>query len=222
MKKNITKAFLLFLLLFCGNIFSAEFPLFKEGKPAAELVMPKQTGKTFRDAVTFFNGELSRCMGTGLPQKSAPSGKLGSITFKLHERPLSEVDAFSITFPDAKTMQIEGTEHSVRFAFNHLLEKHVGIRWFFPPVKGLYGPEINHYPRKRNISVPIESVSERPPVNLYRTGTWRLGDFAYNWNKNSIISGGHMMTIDVFPVWKYAPDQSWPKEILPVLNGWCS
>ena len=140
--------------------FAEDFVLFKDGKPAAELVMPKQAGKTFKEAVTFFSGELSRCTGSGLPQKSVPSGKLGRITFKLHDRPLAEIDAFSITFPDGKTMQIEGTELSVRHAFNHLLEKHVGIRWFFMPLKGFYGPEINHYPRKRNISVPAKPFAD--------------------------------------------------------------
>ena len=218
MKKYISAVFSLLLLLFCGNVFSAEFSLCKEGKPAAVLVIPKNAGKSFQDAVTVFNGELSRCTGIELPETSDLSGKLGNITFKLHDRPLSEMDAFSITFPDAKTMQIEGTEQSVRYAFNHLLEKHAGIRWFFMPLKGFYGPEINHYPKKRDIAVPVKPFTAHPAVNLYRCASWRNRISAY-WNRNMLIHGVHGMSMDVFPVWKYAADRSWPKEILPVLNG---
>ncbi|MBR4674614.1 MAG: DUF4838 domain-containing protein [Victivallales bacterium] len=207
-------AFLLPLAVFAAS----DFPLFLDGKPAAALVMPETAGETFQKAVSFFNDELSRCTGAKLPQFSESVENLGRITFKLHDRPQTEIDAFSITFPDQNTLQIEGTELSVRWAFNHILEKHADIRWFFPPIKEWYGPEINHYPPKKEISVPRQSFSDSPAVNLYRCASWS-NSIAENWNRNMLMHGVHMMSLDVFPVWKYAPMQSWPKEILPVLNG---
>ena len=209
------------ILIFSCSVRAAgtDFQLFKDGKAAAALEMPGNAGKTLKDAVNFFNAELERCTGAKLPVHSRQTAGLNRIIFNIRkQRPLSETDAFAITFPDPRTMQIAGTEQSVRFAFNHILEKHAGIRWFFYPLKGFYGPEINHYPRKNTLAVPLRAFSDCPSVNLYRCASWR-NRLGVNWNRNMIMHSSHMISVDVFPVWKYAPDRSWPKEILPVLNG---
>lgn len=198
---------------------AADFQLLRNGRAQAVFVMPENASGTLKKNIGWFNGEFRRCTGTVLPVSAAEAENLNRIIFDLAEKPLRETDAFCIDFPDSRTMRISGTERSVRWAFNHILEQEIGVRWLFPPFNGLYGPEINHYPQKKNIALKQSRFEDRPVVNLARTGDWKIEDFTANWNGTPVLSPVHTLTIDTFPVSKYAVDGSWPEQILPFLNG---
>lgn len=194
-----------------------DFILVKDGKPEAVIVRNAGASKLLDKHIQFFNTELKRCTKTVLPVVKTAGNDRNKIVFKLSKQPILKEDAFTIDFPDARTLRITGTETSVRWAFNHLLENDLGIRWLLPPLKGFYGPEINHYPQLKTAKVKAETFSDRPGVPVSRRPDWRID--GSNWNGKVGVANIHFTTIDVFPVYKYAVDSSWPKAILPVING---
>lgn len=218
----MTKKTLLFLLLIfaAGSLFGNGFILVKDHKPQAVIQLSAGQKKSAGKLVEFFNEELKRCLKTSLPVAAKPPKGKNVIQIELEKRPLQKEDAFSITFPGKNVMKITATKTSLAFAFNHILQKELGIRYLFPaPRKGFYGKDINHYPAQKSFSIPRKAFSDKAVVNLNRSSDWRIINFARNWNGKYILNGVHMVSIDVFPVYKYAPNQSWPREILPTLNG---
>ncbi|MBO4492680.1 MAG: DUF4838 domain-containing protein [Lentisphaeria bacterium] len=208
----------LFSVLLCVSCTS-DFLLVRDGRPEAVIVRPREADEKLDKHIQFFNAELERCTRTSLPVMNEAANDQNRIVFRLEERPFAEQDRFEIDFPDARTMRITGTTDSVRWALNHLLEQEMGIRWLLPPVKGMYGPEINHYPQLKSASIKAKSVSGHPAVWVSREGAWRIGGFAGNWNAIKRIQYIHGVTVDIFPVWKYAADGSWPEAVLPVISG---
>ena len=196
-----------------------DFILVKNGKPNAVFVPNEEGGSKLDAHIQFFNRELQRCTKTALPVVKKADKKQNRIVFRLEKRPLLSEDAFTIDFPDSRTLQITGTETSIRWALNHLLEKEIGIRWLLPPLKDFYGQEINHYPQLNSASVKMKQFSDRPGVPVSRMPDWHILQFSMNWNAKNEIKYTHMVTLDVFPVYKYAVDGSWPQAILPVIKG---
>ena len=194
-----------------------DFALVKNHQPAAVIVRSADSTKTLESHIQFFNTELKRCAKTDLPVVKEAKKNQNRIIFRLEKRPVLQQDAYAIDFPDSQTMRITGTEDSVRWALNHLLEKEIGIRWLLPPLHGFYGPEINHYPQLKNVSVRAEKFADRPAVPFSRSADWRINPRCWNGlNRHRIVHG---ISIDVFPVYKYAVDGSWPQAIMPVING---
>ena len=151
-----------------------DFILVKDGKPEAVIVRNAGASKLLDKHIQFFNTELKRCTKTVLPVVKTAGNDRNKIVFKLSKQPILKEDAFTIDFPDARTLRITGTETSVRWAFNHLLENDLGIRWLLPPLKGFYGPEINHYPQLKTAKVKAETFSDRPGVPVSRRPDWRI------------------------------------------------
>ena len=130
MKKYISTVFSLFLLLVCGNVFSTDFALFKEGKPVAAIL--KDDPRTFKD-LEWFNTAIKRCSGHVIPlaaENQKPHGNV--IRIKIEKKPITSDDEYSIIFPDPKTMLITATEQSLPAALSFILEKENGSRKLLP------------------------------------------------------------------------------------------
>ena len=204
------------LLLFSLSWISAagDFVLVKNGAPQAVIIKNRKVQR----AQDFLLLETAKC---GVKMSLADSAKNGhKIVFEVKENvPLEQEDVFTIDFPDPATMKITCTRTSARWAANHLMETAFGVRWFFPHLKE-YGNEINDYPKAVNISVKAEKYVQKPySFYLDREMVWRFGNWTANWGNQRRMVENHWIAIDAFPVWKYAPDQSWPQEIMPVWNG---
>ena len=216
------KTFLSFfaaLILSAASILSlsgAEFVLVKNGKCEVVLVRENAILKQQKILVN----ELKKCKVT-LPIVTKEQAKNSKkILFKLQKQPLSREDAFTIDFPDRNTMRITSTEVSARWAINHLLQKVFKVVHLFPHLKEYGKGDVNIYPEAKNITIAAKKFTKGPhSFYLYRTVDWHYREFMAFFGSKSTFIGTHFIPVDVFPVWKYAPNQSWPKEILPILRG---
>ena len=207
--------FAVVFLLAVSVVPGADFSLVKDGKADAVIIRNPRAER----AQKFLVREAAKC-GVTLPfSETTETGN--QIVFEVNEAPMEEEDAFTIDYPDPRTIRISCTPVSARWAVNHLLETAFGVKWIFPHL-AVYGEEdINDYPKAENIVVKMEKYV-RKPCSMYinRGMGWR---YASPWNENLghklNMNNGHWIMADVFPVWKYAPDQSWPEEIMPVWNG---
>lgn len=191
-----------------------EFVLVKEGMPQAAVIRNPQADAAQKALIR----EAAKC-GVKMELVEAAQEDGNKIVFDVRESALEEEDAFTIEFPDETTMKIVCTPVSARWAVNHLLETAFGVKWIFPHLKE-YGEEINDYPKAENITVKAEKYVQKPySYYLDREMVWQFGSWTVNLGNKREFVENHWITIDGFPVWKYAPDQSWPKEILPVRNG---
>lgn len=168
-------------------------------------------------AVEDFNTTLAAATGVELPVVNERSGDRHTVVFAIEPAPRMRDDAFRIDFPDADTLRIAGSGRSVRWALNHLLETHAGVRWLF------FGHA--HIPALNDLLIPREPVAQTASFPFRRDpGYYRRGMLEHYLPHNVKFpvfprSGGHGMTQDVFPIEKYAPDQSWPEAIMPVHGG---
>ena len=219
MKKYISTAFPLFLLLVCGNVFSTDFALFKGGKPVAAIL--KDDPRTFKD-LEWFNTAIKRCSGHVMPLAAENQKMHGNvIRIKIEKKPITSDDEYSITFPDPKTMLITATGQSLPAALSFILEESFGCRFLFPPLKGLISEEDGiFYPVCRNAALPMREIRKTASFNLNREPSWLNGNWTRKyWNYKRAVVPSHGLVHYAFPVYKYAADQSWPREMLPVLNG---
>lgn len=215
MRNTLAAMFLLAVSVVPG----ADFSIVKNGEADAVIVRDFGENPVLDRHIQFFNTELARCTNSTLPVVKSAEKDQNRIIFRLEKRPFLQQDAYMIDFPDPRTMRITGTEDSIRWAFNHLLEEEIGIRWLFPSLKGFYGPEINHYPQRKDVSFKAEEFTDYPAVPISRAGDWKIYGTFPNWNGVSRYNFVHGVSIDVFPVYKYAVDGSWPEAILPVIDG---
>ena len=193
---------------------SGDFILVKNGIPQAVVIKNPKAAAAQR----FLLRETAKC-GVKMTLADTAAGKENKIVFEVKDAPVERQDAFTIDFPDPRTMRITCTRTSARWAANHLMEKVFGVRWFFPHLKE-YGKEINDYPKAVNVSVKTVKFVQKPySLYLDREMNWRFGDWTANLGNQRRVSKSEWITIDGFPVWKYAPDSSWPEEIMPVWNG---
>ena len=209
MKKHF--AVLLFLLCTC-MLCAGDFVLIRDGKPQCVIQPAPKSPREVYVAVSRFNQMLKTITGSTLPVHGRKT-TLNRITFRLKPaKKQTELDHFTITFPDPKTMEIQATKISVQWAFNHLLRKYANAEWVmiescglsYTPMKTLVIPAEKIV--VKNVSWPIQRT------NTHKPDWWKL-------NMRSEFRIGHDLTYHAFPSYKYAKNNSWPKVIMPVING---
>ena len=204
--------FVLAAAVLAVGLSAADFTLVRGNRAQSAIVLPADAPKAVGTAVEHFNQTLKTITGTALPVvKSAASGN--RIVFKLRKTDsLMTADHYAITFPDSRTMKIEGTEYSVQWAFNHIIREFAKAEWVLPESCGL------SYTPMKDLTVPAKKIE-------VRNVTWSVGRLHSNrnifWNQNMRegIRSGHYLTLYAFPVSKYGKDNSWPEAMMPVLNG---
>ena len=207
------KHFAVLLFLFCTCMLCAgDFVLIRDGKPQCVIQPEPKCPREVYVAVSRFNQMLKTITGSTLPVHGRKT-TLNRITFRLKPaKKQTELDHFTITFPDPKTMEIQATKISVQWAFNHLLRKYANAEWVmiescglsYTPMKTLVIPAEKIV--VKNVSWPIQRT------NTHKPDWWKL-------NMRSEFRIGHDLTYHAFPSYKYAKNNSWPKVIMPVING---
>ena len=189
-----------------------EFALVRENQAVCTVLHPEDAPKAVVSAVENFNETLEIITKTKLPvsKTDVPGNRI-----VLDVQPvtaLKTADNFEITFPDDRTMRIGGTYDSVQWAFNHIIREFAKAEWILPETCGL------SYTPMKDLTCPMEKVEVKNIAwavsRIYNCGTL--------WPKMNYRMGlriGHDLTVHTFPFEKYGKDNSWPKVILPVLNG---
>ena len=133
-------------------VWSADFTLVQNNQPKASIVCGERLSAPVKTAVTNFNDMLKTITGTAL--QVVPDGADGNrITFVVRKpESLHTADDFTIRFPDERTMEIEGTENSVQWAFNHIIREFAGAEWILPEECGL------SYTPLKNLAVPAQTI----------------------------------------------------------------
>ena len=195
-----------------GSTGRASFKLVESNQPQAEIVLPEKASEKLTKDVAYFNESLEKSAKTGLPTvKERTTGK-NAILFDVQPMALADDDKFAIEFPDAETMQITCSERSSRWAINHVLQEQAGV-------VPLYRYE-TFYPALTNLSVPREVVTRAASFNLKRQPpALFMPEMFEGWNGKADLDVSHLLPRDVFPATKYARNQSWPVEIMPVIGG---
>lgn len=205
---------LLGLAVCCVIVSETDFQLVKDKHPAAAFVLQNHLPDSVKLAVKDFNADLKRATGAELPAEAAPSEGLGRrIIFDIKPAELMNDDKFEITFPDTKTMQINASPRSVKWALNHILEEFVGVRWLFP---GKHG---THWPSKSDIAIPRRTIGKQASFSLERYLSYPIEPWQVKLNAKDVLKFNHELTVYAFPVEKYLANQSWPVEIMPVIRG---
>ena len=210
----------LFVLSLCLKSYAEDFAVYKDGKPAAVVVAADKGA--LRWARSFIS-HAARCTGKRLVLAEKEHPVLNTILLSVQDQKIPD-DSFTIDFPGKRTMRIRGNYESLRNGTTFLLEKYFGVRFLtrFPshlkkrPAGYPYELE-NHFPAKKNVSVPRKTVRIQPSVNLKRLFS---SNIYHDWYvRQFTFRGGHGMTVYAFPARKYAPGDSWPEAILPVHRG---
>ena len=216
-------------VLLTFTLSAADFVLFKDGKPA--VVMEKASfaksadlnkiQKNFNIRIETFARQTARCTGTALPivEKAAPGQN--RIIFNYAAKELDQADQFSWDFPDPKTMRITATSRSIKFALDDILEKYFGVMFLlhYPHwLKRPAGYDLKMetvYPKRKNVSVKMVKFSDGASFYCKR----RFSNIYVDWRICHGYPYSHATTVFPFPAAKYAADNSWPKQILPIING---
>ena len=216
-QKDLSALFVISLFFIAVHSWGASpFVLVENGVPQA-VVLKNQKVEA---AVRFFNEEVKKCIGAVFPLVESRDAEKQNIIFTVSEADLESDDAFSIDFPDARTMLITCSPRSARWAVNHILQTVFNVRWLFVDLPETYRGEINEYPPQKDVSMQAEKYTQGAySFWIYRAVDWRARGWDYRWDVKVPFMGSHFIPVDVFPVWKYAAEQSWPVEIMPVLNG---
>ena len=219
-------------LLLAFAVSAADFPLFRNGKPAAVIeryTFSAPKGKPekgeqdiFNWSVEAFSKQTEKCTGTALPivQKARPGQN--RIIFRYVESEPDKQDRFSWDFPDSRTMRITATSKSIKFALDQILEQNFGVvflmhypHWLKRP-KGCDQDMEEIYPTKKDVSVEMTGFSDCASFFCKRNFS---GNIFKDWRVRPGYPGIHAASLQVFPASKYAADNSWPKQILPIING---
>ena len=192
--------------------WSADFALVRNNQPKASIVCGDDLAAPVKTAVTNFNNTLNTITGTRLPV--VPDRAEGNrITFVVRKQEsLHTADNFTIRFPDERTMEIEGTEHSVQWAFNHIIREYAKAEWVLPEECGL------SYTPLKDLAVPVQTVE-------VKNVSWPLSrtlSVHHTWWMQNLRDGtkfSHELLVFAFPLSKYGKDDSWPEAMMPVHNG---
>lgn len=209
---------------------AADFVLYKNGKPQADLLLEdissftKQEQKYILNIVDYFHSSVKKCKlpEMKLIRKRSAAGNKGVLILSPVKKTLEKMDEYVIDFPSRNTMRITCSHNSLKYALDDLLQKHFSVRFllYSPPClkapKG-YARSMEYiYPALKEVKVPRKRIAEKSSFNLKRVFT---GGHPKEWKIRIAFFGVHGMTAEPFPARKYAADNSWPKEILPVHNG---
>lgn len=213
---------ILFLLLTATAVICCgkDFQIYKDGIPQA-VIVPLQPGHRFAGIwANDFSRFAGECTGTKLPiSKTRVPGK-NTIELNFRDQGFTD-DSFTIEFPDKNTMRISGTRNSVKSGIVYILEKYFGVRFlmhYHATKKRLPGYEKDletDCPVVKNVAVPMTKVTKMASVNIWR----HIYKHDHWYTRIYGFTSGHGISLWAFPIGKYAPDNSWPKEILPVLGG---
>ena len=188
------------------------------------LVLENDAPPAVRDAVNDFIALVGKATGIKMDSSETPVPGKNNIVLQWEDRRPDEADRFTIHFPKKDLMQITGSGESVGYALEYIQEKAFKIRRLTPNYADSYWrdrPE--RIDRSLEIScgkvgsaaIARKDVSKTASFNYKR----RLHTHASGWYVRNSFYGIHDMTSWAFPYTKYGPDNSWPKEILPVING---
>ncbi len=193
----------------------ADFKIVENNRPQAEIVLPKNAGEKLKKDVAYFNACLEKSAKTGLPVVTNRTSGKNAILFNVIPMKLADDDTFTIEFPialpGAATMRITCSERSSRWAINRILQEQAGV-------VPLYRDE-TFYPSLTNFSIPRQTVTRSASFNLRREPMTRMPEAFEGWNGKAELECIHWLARDVFPATKYARNQSWPAEIMPVIGG---
>lgn len=132
---------------------------------------------------------------------------------RVHYAFFAQEDAFSIVFPDNKTVLVSGkSDWGTEFAVYAFLERYVGIRWLMP------GPDGDYVPRQQSLSVPVGDVNEEPAFTS-RLMSGLKGPLQFKWARHNRMHGQisfHHNLYNLFPPSRYT--KSHP-EFYPMING---
>ena len=107
-----------------GQAAEPRFEFVEDGQ--ARCVLVASAGVKHED-LDFFTNAVFRCTGAKIPvveaaREDASNTVLGRIEFAVEKRPILMDSAYEVAFPDARTMRITGSDNSVRWALNRILE----------------------------------------------------------------------------------------------------
>lgn len=192
------------------------FALVQDGRCVAKVVA---AAGPERAAAEFFADEAAKCVGARFEVVDAPPDAGNRIVFSVSAAIPKEEDAYAIDFPDERTMRLNCSPVSARWAVNRLLKDAFGIRWLFAKPARFKCGELNEYPQARDVSVPRREVRQGPySFWSLRHADWTIDDWRAHWDEKGRRSV-HYMTVDVFPLLKYAWGQGWPAEVMPTHGG---
>ena len=191
----------------------SSFELVRENRAACSVVLPANASLEILKAVANFNLSLKKITGAELPAVKEEAAGNRIVLVLRRQDSLWTADNFTIRFPDERTLEIEGTEASVQWAFNHILREFAGAEWILPEECGL------SYTPMKDLVIPAETIEVKDI-------SWPLSrtlSMPVPWWKQNLRSGtkyfSHTLTKYAFPLSKYGKDNSWPAAIMPVLNG---
>jgi|GEM_PF-1126411 len=203
------KRLIFFLATGIFSLSAADFSLLKNGKPQAVIAAPESATKT----VDFFNAEFKKSSGTELKKVTEAPKDGNVIEIKIVPSKYLERSRFMITFPAENRMRIEGTETSVRFALNHILEQ-MGVRYPFP------GPFGGHYPKITDFSLPEKTVTKDAGFRLFRgmyaeNKDWELALNNIPQDSYELVNHG---IAELFPIQEYGQEK-WKDSIWGLIDG---
>ena len=191
------------------------FALVTNGAPAAVLLAPPGA----EEAAGFFASEAAKCLkGQKFAVVTKRPDAGNCIAFKVRDASYEKEDAYRITFPDGRTMQIECTGVSARWAVNWLLTKGLGIV-YLSPCSLPDGGSFDEYPSVAWASLPAEPVVQRAMPY------WSLRSLDYrslSWNSSIGAKGirpPHRVLIDAFDMYGHAEKGDWQDAMLPTYSG---
>ena len=207
---------LCFSLISFGNLCGEElFTLVRDG--AVNAVILRNSDRSADGEIRYFNDAVYRCIRKRFPLVLQAKPGQNVIEIHLRKTAFAHDDEFKIEFPAKNRMRITATRQSLAFAFNHLLENYFGVRFLFVVTRETpFKEDVNHFPAVKNAAVPVKSVSKKASYNLNRQIDWKSVGWQKRWNTKVGLNAPHMMAYYSFPVYKYAADQSWPVNVLPV------
>ncbi len=165
----------------------ATLPLVEDGKAKALIVIPDQAPAHIEAAARHFASVIEESTGALLPvhtESALPAGSAGPRLFVGDTRHAAQLGLQSDALEEeAYKIEISGNEGIVighdlirsddphrieansvatRWALNHLLETHVGVRWLWPGKLGTY------IPKHRTLTLPDTRESAQPRFILRR------------------------------------------------------
>ena len=189
-----------------------DFALVRENQAKCTIVLPENASPAVIRAAANFNNALKTVTGAQLPiVKKETDGNRIVFSIKATESLLT-ADDFTIRFPDERTLEIEGTEGSIQWAFNHLIREFAKAEWVLPEECGL------SYTPMKDFVIPAKTIEVKDiswPISRghsVRTIWWTQ-------NLREGLRIGHDLTRHAFPSSKYGKETPWPAAVMPVRNG---
>ena len=215
-KMRLTRSIICVLaLLSITGVYGAppEFSIVQDGQPTVSIVVPPGASEQFIASTNQFVDEMRKASGVSVPIVSAIPVTGNRIEFSVENRSFLERGKYNITFPEPNVLHISGSNISIRWALNSLLEA-VGIKYVLPGEDGAF------YPQLSNFGIPQTASEVDAAFKLYR------GLFAedVDWQHALNCEGGDSYELfnhnidTIFPIAKYGTGE-WIEKIMPLRGG---